>query len=218
MYHAKDIGPSSTVHGYVLPANSSHDDSGNSKSHNLFSRRPFFDIASAFRMVILYLAVGIELVVLTAVSWAAYMVLSGTYVVDTAKLRARMVDTLGDFVADVLEHPRVKLAMAESVRNGMNHTIEQPDLGSRLRKVSEYMAEDNLHMSRSIGEQLPGLAASFMSGAVSSITGKKTKTNIHAIREGSRMNSMDDVSKLRLSLGGSNPDDAPHSAEGKKAN
>jgi hypothetical protein len=53
--------------------------------------------------------------------------------------------------------------------------MEQPDLGVRLHKVSESIREDNIQMSRSIGEQLPGLAKSFVSGAVSSITKKKKK-------------------------------------------
>ena len=61
-------------------------------------------------------------------------------------------------MADALDHPRVKLSLAENVANGMNHTMEQPDLGFCLQQVSE----QDLQVSRSIGEQLPVFAANIV--------------------------------------------------------
>ncbi|MFM8622635.1 MAG: hypothetical protein ACKOB3_04575, partial [Holophagaceae bacterium] len=120
-------------------------------------------------MLLLYLAVAIHLAILAVVSCVIYLLCFSSSVHAT-NIRDKVVEFVATFVADVLLHPRSQRALDETLRRGMNYTIEQPDLGSRLRKVSEHMAEDNLHMSRAIGEQLPGLAASFMSGAMSSIT------------------------------------------------
>jgi hypothetical protein len=148
-------------------------------------------------MLLLYLIVVIQLALLAVVSWAVYQLFWDTRI-DATKLRAWMVAAVADFGADVLEHPRTQLVLNEIFRNGINHTMEQPDLGSRLRKVSEYMADDNLQMSRSIGEQLPGLAANFVSGAVSSFTGKKNKSNNPALGGGSRVQPVKEVSSLSL--------------------
>lgn len=125
-------------------------------------------------MFIFYFAiVAIQLAIIGGAAWAVQRL-------DWAQLRVQSIEWLGNFVADVLDHPRVKLVLAEAVTNGMNHTMEQPDLGMRLHKVSESMREDNLQMSRSFGEQLPALAKSFVGGAVSSMTKKKTKPEQHA--------------------------------------
>ena len=78
-------------------------------------------------------------------------------------------------MAEVLEHPRVKLSLAESVTNGMNHSMEQPDLGFRLQQVSESMREHNLQTSRSIGEQLLTLTANFVEGVMSWLVSKKKR-------------------------------------------
>ena len=136
-------------------------------------------------MLLLYLAIGIQLSILAVVSWAVYVFFFATSI-HADKLRNSLVDATGNFIADVLEHPRTQAALDQTLRRGINHTIEQPDLGSRLHKVSEYMAEDNLQMSRTMGEQLPGLAVSFVSGAVSSITRKKIKSNNPSLEEGSK--------------------------------
>jgi hypothetical protein len=73
--------------------------------------------------------------------------------------------------------------------------MEQPDLGVRLHKVSESMRADNLQMSRSLGEQLPGLAKHFFGGAVSSIS-KKTKNENTKALEPKKMAT--EVSNLSL--------------------
>lgn len=122
-------------------------------------------------MILIYLAVGFQVAILLGMAYSIQYCRRAKY--DVTKLRSQLIDLLGNFLADILDHPRVKLALAQSVANGINHTIEQPDLGQRLQKVSESMREDTLRMSRAIGEQLPGLAASFVGGAMSSITKKK---------------------------------------------
>ena len=166
-------------------------------------------------MLLLNLALGIHLAVLAVLSGAVYVLFFGASV-HADKLRDAMVEAMGNFLADVLEHPRTQAALDQTLRRGINHTIEQPDLGSRLRKVSEYMAEDNLHMSRTIGEQLPGLAANFVSGAVSSIAWKKKKPNNSVLEGRSKETSIEQGSSL--SLGGSDVDaDFPGRIESKKA-
>ncbi len=127
-------------------------------------------------MFLFFVAVSIQVLILIGVAFAIKELRSARY--NLAKLRDQSVDVLGNFLADVLEHPRVKIALAQSVANGMNHTIEQPDLGLRLQKVSDAMLEDNIRMSRVIGEQLPGLAASFVGGAMSSLSMIKMKKRI----------------------------------------
>jgi len=148
-------------------------------------------------MLLLYLAIGIQLSILAVVSGVVYVLFFATSI-HAEKIRDKLVDATGNFVADVLEHPRTQASLDQTFRRGINHTIEQPDLGSRLRKVSEYMAEDNLHMSRTIGEQLPGLAASFVSGAVSSIAWKKSKPNSTSLEGGSKEKFIGQRSSLSL--------------------
>eukprot|EP00934_Nitzschia_sp_Nitz4_P004962 Nitzschia sp. Nitz4//scaffold4_size323378//265332//265990//NITZ4_000703-RA/size323378-snap-gene-0.429-mRNA-1//1//CDS//3329553528//4952//frame0 len=92
---------------------------------------------------------------------------------DWQQWRTALIDVLGNFAADLLEHPRLQDALAQVVTNGMNHTIEQPDLGARLQNVSESLREDNLKMSRALGEQLPDLAANLVGGALSTMRQKK---------------------------------------------
>jgi hypothetical protein len=139
-------------------------------------------------MSLFYLAVAIQLAILAGAIWAMQRL-------DLAKLRAESIDVLGNFMADILDHPRVKIALAQAVTNGINHTMEQPDLGGRLHKVSESMRADNLQMSRSLGEQLPGLAKHFFGGAVSSIS-KKTKNENTKALEPKKMAT--EVSNLSL--------------------
>ena len=126
-------------------------------------------------MLLLYLAVAVQLVLLGAMTWTIHRLSAQAHTLDFPQFRAQVIDAMGDFLADILSHPRVKAALAQAVTNGMNHTMEQPDLGLRLHKVNESMRDDNLRMSRAIGEQLPGLAKSFVGGAMSSITKKKSK-------------------------------------------
>lgn len=145
--------------------------------------------------MLFYLALIIQLFVLSGITWCIYVALS----LDQAfydKSRAKAIDVLGNFMADLLDHPRVKVALAQVVTNGMNHTLEQPDLGQRIAHVGEALREDNLKMSRSIGEQLPGLAANFMGGAMSSLKRGGTKGRTEASFTDSKHST--DVLRLRL--------------------
>lgn len=137
-------------------------------------------------MILLYLAVAIQVAILVGLAFCIRQLHRSAGSYDLADLRTRLVDVLGNFLADVLDHPRVKESLAESVANGMNHTMAQPDLGFRLQQVSESMREHNLQMSRSIGEQLPALAANFVGGAVSSMVSTKKRSQRNVERQGSR--------------------------------
>lgn len=124
-------------------------------------------------MFLFYLTVAIQVGIVVGLILSIRLLHRSAGGYDLAELRTKVIDILGNFLADVLNHPRVQRALAESVANGMNHTMEQPDLGLRLQQVSESMREHNLRMSRSIGEQLPALAVNFMGGAMSSMVSKK---------------------------------------------
>ena len=124
-------------------------------------------------MFLFYLTVAIQVGIVVGLVLSIRLLHRSAGSYDPAELRTKVIDILGNFLADVLNHPRVQRALAESVANGMNHTMEQPDLGLRLQQVSESMREHNLRMSRSIGEQLPALAVNFMGGAMSSMVSKK---------------------------------------------
>lgn len=92
------------------------------------------------------------------------------------KVRTHLIDAIGNLIADVLAHPRVEASLAQVVVNGINQSLEQPDLVQRLETVlqNNVRPEDTMGMSRAFGEQLPGLAANFVGGAVSSIRWKKS--------------------------------------------
>jgi len=137
-------------------------------------------------MMLLHLAVIVHLAILSVVIYGSYLLffdssdnaakIRDSLALEATKVRERMVEAVAMFIADVLEHPRVQGVLDETFQRGINHTIEQPDLGSRLRGVYANMEDDSREMSRAMGEQLPGLAVSFVSGAVSSFTGKKNKS------------------------------------------
>lgn len=124
-------------------------------------------------MLLFYLALTAQLALLCGASWLYYILSNPN--IDWTKIRSRAIDILGDFLADVLDHPRLNLALAKVVTNGINHTMQQPDLGPRLHDVSESLREENVKMSRALGEQLPDLAANFVGGAISAIRQKKPK-------------------------------------------
>ena len=128
-------------------------------------------------MILFYVAVVIQLAILGGTAWVLRRLVLDVSPKHADTLRAQCIEWLGNLVADILEHPRLKMVLAQAVTNGINYTMEQRDLGERLHKVSVAMREDNLQMSRSLGEQLPGLAKSFVGGAVSSITRKKKPEN-----------------------------------------
>ena len=84
-------------------------------------------------MILLYLAVAIQVAILVGLALIINFLRHSFSKSDPQELRSKLIDVLGNFLADVLDHPRVKLSLAESVTNGMNHTMQQPDLGFRLQ-------------------------------------------------------------------------------------
>jgi hypothetical protein len=86
-----------------------------------------------------------------------------------------LVNLVATFIADVLAHPKVHVALEKVIVSGMNATMEQPDLSRRIQMISATLQEDNRAMSRSLGEQFPTMASSFVKGAVAGMR-KSTKS------------------------------------------
>lgn len=89
-----------------------------------------------------------------------------------------LVNIVANFIADVLEHPRVKRAAAEVMVEGMNATTEQPDLPQKAAKIYLRLQEENEHVSRQLGEQFPKIAANFIAGAASSLKRSASFSNL----------------------------------------
>lgn len=149
-------------------------------------------------MILFYLAVAIQVAILGGLVLSIHLLRRSWSSHDSTEHRSKLIDVLGNFVADVLDHPRVKLCLAETVANGMNHTMAQPDLGLRLQQVSESMREHNLQMSRTIGEQLPALAANFMGGAMSSMVSSKKRSSKRNLSTSSETQGSREVKTLTL--------------------
>ena len=85
------------------------------------------------------------------------------------------MNLVANFIADVLEHPRVQQAASRTIVSGMNATVEQSDLASRITRVSLALQEENGEVSRHFGEQFPRAAASFIGGAVAGLRKKENR-------------------------------------------
>lgn len=99
---------------------------------------------------------------------------------------ACLVDIVANFVANVLEHPRVQGAAAETLVRGMIMTMEQPDLPRRAAKLYLQLQEDT-DVSRQLGEQFPKVAANFIAGAASSI---KRSASFYSLKRQSSSSSI----------------------------
>jgi hypothetical protein len=79
-----------------------------------------------------------------------------------------MIHVIGNFLADIMEHPRVQHAAAQTMSKGMNVHMDDPELPRRAARIYIQLQED-ADMSRQLGEQFPKVAASFIAGAASSL-------------------------------------------------
>ena len=93
------------------------------------------------------------------------------------RIRSYLVSGLANFVADVLEHPRVQAATASSIVAGMNATADQPDLPERVAEIYLSLQKQNEYVSRQLGEQFPKVAGAFLAGAVSGLGKPKDNNN-----------------------------------------
>eukprot|EP00525_Craspedostauros_australis_P005526 CAMPEP_0198121844 /NCGR_PEP_ID=MMETSP1442-20131203/33220_1 /TAXON_ID= /ORGANISM="Craspedostauros australis, Strain CCMP3328" /LENGTH=162 /DNA_ID=CAMNT_0043780729 /DNA_START=121 /DNA_END=609 /DNA_ORIENTATION=+ len=126
-------------------------------------------------MLLTIILIGILTIAANLYEWYK----SGRYL----QTREWLVRQMGEFTADVLEHPRVQTAMANSIVEGMNRTIEQPDLGERMCNLMESRREYNLKMSRSLGEQLPSMTANLVSGYMSSVKAVREQKQQEKLQE-----------------------------------
>lgn len=88
-------------------------------------------------------------------------------------VRNSLVNFVANFLADVLEHPRVQVAAASSIVAGMNATADQPDLPERAATIYLKLQEQNEHVSRQLGEQFPKVAGAFLAGAAAGLRKKE---------------------------------------------
>ncbi|CAJ1961413.1 unnamed protein product [Cylindrotheca closterium] len=88
-------------------------------------------------------------------------------------VRTLLVNLVANFLADVLEHPRVQAAAASSIVAGMNATTDQPDLPERAATIYLKLQEQNEHVSRQLGEQFPKVAGAFLAGAAAGLRKKE---------------------------------------------
>ena len=75
-----------------------------------------------------------------------------------------LVNAIGNFLADILEHPRLQNIAATTMAQGMKLHMEDPNFARRAAKIYIQLQED-ADMSRQLGEQFPKVAASFIAGA-----------------------------------------------------
>jgi hypothetical protein len=87
-----------------------------------------------------------------------------------------LVNLVANFIADVLEHPRVQEAASTAIVNGINDTLDQPDFPTKIKVISLLTmdAKEQIAVSRQLGEQFPKAAVNFLGGAVAGLRGKSS--------------------------------------------
>jgi hypothetical protein len=85
-----------------------------------------------------------------------------------------LVNLVANFIADVLEHPRVQEATSKFIVTGINDTLDQPDFPTKIKVISLLTldAKQQLAVSRQLGEKFPKAAVNFLGGAVAGLRGK----------------------------------------------
>ena len=74
------------------------------------------------------------------------------------------VEVAATFVAAVLNHPSVQLAIARGIVAGMKQFTREPDLGEHLRVMGETMTKTQTELARNAGEDFPKVVGNFFKG------------------------------------------------------
>jgi hypothetical protein len=88
-----------------------------------------------------------------------------------------VVEIFAALVSSVLSHPAVVNAAANTVVEGMNRFITQPDLDKHFKIMSDSMARNQGEMAAKAGQEFPKIVGSFLHGMIMAPTKKGSLEN-----------------------------------------